>query len=126
MNRLENKVIIPGLKQGIFDNSPDKIVPLRAGRLDNTPFGNFVGKTFKCGMLLAINYYGHYKLSSGILSAIESIEDTFPDVRCIKASVVHFNSIKIEHIEKLADKEMIADFAEFKKQLVSLRWDNKK
>lgn len=124
-HQFENNIVILGLSKGICSDKR-KVVPLRSGKLDKTAFGRFIGRGFKYPGLLAIDYYGHYKLSSGILDKVKSIEDTFPDIRCIKAYVVHFSSIKIEQIENLAGKKAVTDFVEYKKKLVTLRWNKEK
>lgn len=125
MNQFEKNIIILGLSKGICSDKK-KIVPLRTGKLDKTDFGKFIGKKFKHYGFLAIDYYGHYKLSSGILDKVKSIENTFPDIRCIKVHVVHFSSIKIEQIENIAGKKAVSDFVEYKKKLVALRWSKEK
>lgn len=127
MQRLELEVIIKGFEKGVFPDKKEnlasqKVVPLRAGKLAPTPFGVFIGRSFEFDGILAINYYGHYKLSTGILDAVLDISQRFPDVRSIRSHVVYFNAIKIEHIQSLSDKGMQLDFPIFKRELVELRW----
>lgn len=122
LGRLEKEVILKGYRQGLFVKEASKVVPLRPGKLAETPFGQFVGKVFDFDDLLAINYYGLYKLSSGIIAKVESVSQLFNDIRSIMAPVVYFNSIKIEHVQQLTDKGMQLDFPIFKKDLVKLRW----
>ncbi len=123
MDRFEKEIIVKGFEKGIFDTKCDKIVPLREGKFVNTPFGKLIGKTFQCDDLIAIDYYGHYKLSTGIIQTVKSAEHIFPQVKCIVANIIHFNSIKMSHIKKHIDNaEMELGFSDFKRVLVGLRW----
>lgn len=126
--RIEQGIIIKGLEQGIIPVQRDKIVPLREGKLDSTPFGDYVGKTFDCDRLLAINFYGHFKLSSEIMKAVDSVKEIFFGVRSIKANIVHFNSIKTEDVRDIAgdDKALFLDYVELKKNLLDLRFGDKR
>jgi len=131
MRRFEREVIYTGFMMGRFckhkngfiaGRKPiEEIVPLRYGKLSKSEFGEFIGKIFDAPVLLAINYYGLFKLSTEIIKAAESVKHIFGEIRSIKSPVVHFNSIKIEDVKELAP-ELFPDYPEFKKYIVGLRW----
>ena len=117
----EKEVIIKGFEQGVLGSKKEEVVPIRNGKLSNTDFGEFIGKTFDYDKMLSINYYGLFKLSNGIMFATEKARRMFPDVRSIKAPVVYFNSIKIEQI-KLLSPETFFNFPEFREEIIRVRW----
>ncbi|MGD9156824.1 MAG: hypothetical protein PVG39_00320 [Desulfobacteraceae bacterium] len=119
--KFERQVIYTGFMMGRFGERKEEIVPLRYGKLSKSEFGEFIEKTFDAGVLLAINYYGLFKLSTEIIKAAESVRHIFGEIRSIKSPVVHFNSIKIEDVKELAP-ELFPDYLEFKKYIVELRW----
>lgn len=112
----ETKVLLPMFESGEYEIKTEP-VPLRPGKLQDTPFGDFVGKEFNYNSFLSFNYYGLFKPSKEILNTKIGVSKT-----TVKAPVIHFSSVKIEHIEKYC-KNLIIDFVLFKKFLVSLRWD---
>jgi len=117
----ERSVIKLGVERGVFGDGKEEVVPLRSGKLSKEPLGEFVGDIFDSDKVIAINYYGLYKLSRGIFRAVESVKIMFPDVRSIKSPVVHFNSLKAENIIALAPN-LAPGYDEFKKYIVRLRW----
>lgn len=121
LREFEKQVIYAGFTSGRFGERKEEIVPLRYGKLSKSEFGDFIGKTFDAKMLLAINYYGLFKLSTEIIRAAESVRHIFGEIRSIKSPVVHFNSIKIEDVKELAP-DLFSDYPEFKKYIVGLRW----
>jgi len=104
----------------VFKEKPSEIVPLRKRKLHDTDFAEFIGPEFKYDMVLVFNFYGLFKLSNGAKAVVENSKGAFPNIRTMKARVIHFNSIKIEHIKELAP-ELLSDFPDFKKFLVDLR-----
>lgn len=110
----ENKVL---LKMYLSCGSSMKTepVPIRPGKLLKTNFGALIGQSFEHKDLIAFNYYGLFKISSGIIKADRRGSNT------VVAPVIHFSSVKIEDVEKHC-KELIVDFVSFKKSLVELRW----
>ena len=122
--QFEQEIIWKGFLKNNFGKRKPEIVPLRAGKLHKTEFGEFIGSTFTCPTLLAVNYYGLFKISTGIIGAMEKVSKVFPDIRSIMAPGVYFNSIRFEHVQDpytpLAD-----DFMEFKRYIVELRWKRK-
>lgn len=121
LNQFEKEVIVRGFHQKTFGLVKETTVPLRRGKLANTDLGWFIGDEFYFDKFLAINYYGYFKLSSGIYRVVEESEKIFPGIRSVRAPVVHFNSIKIEHVKQLA-AAMMQNFPDFKKLIVDLRW----
>jgi len=115
LTEFENNILIPMYENGNFKIKSEP-VPLRVGKLHKTPFAGFIGKGFEYGSILSFNYYGLFKLSSGLIK-IKPV----PGMHIITAPVIHFSSIKVEHIE-FYQKELLLDFVSFKKFLVSLRW----
>ena len=117
----EKQIICSGFASDYFKKRKEEIVPLRYGKLSKSEFGEFIGKTFNAEILLAINYYGLFKLSTEIIRAAKSVNHIFGEVRSIKSQVIHFNSIRIEDVKNLAP-ELVIDYPEFKKYIVGLRW----
>lgn len=120
MTRLEQEVMIIGWEVEMFKSRPAEVVPLRKRKLHDTDFAKFIESSFKYDSVLVFNYYGLFKLSSGAHEVVENSKVAFPNIRTMKAEVVHFNSIKIEYIKELAP-DLLADFPDFKKLLVDLR-----
>ena len=117
---LETSVMVRGNEEGVFKKKAEEIVPLRKTKLHFTPFANFIGSEFEFGSVLAFNYYGLFKISTGTSKVVAECRVAFPNVRTIKAKVIHFNSIKMEHIKELAP-DLLPDFPDFKRFLVDLR-----
>lgn len=125
LNQFESKIIVEGFKKEVFGKRIEEIVPIRSGKLTNTGFGSFIGRSFKCGILLSINYYGLFKLSDEIVNISENAKIIFSEIRSVKSPVIHFNSIKPEQVKLLAP-ELLKNYDEFKKYVVNLRWHKKK
>ena len=120
LEEIENKVLIP--YSGMITNDKPQIVPLKPGKLDSKPIADFVGSYFEYNGVLAINYYGFYKVSSGILDRIKKINRIFR-VESVMSPIVHFNSVHANHIQ-LADKSLLGEWSEFKKYIAEIRWNN--
>lgn len=125
MTDFEKEVICRGFMDNVFGKRCEEIVPLRFGKMSETQFGSFMGKTFVFNKVLAINYYGYFKLSSQIIVIKNQASKIFGELRSIKSPVVHFNSIRIEDVKSFAP-QLFDDFLEFKKYIVGLRWEKKK
>lgn len=121
LSEFENRVIYTGFMMGRFGERKEEIVPLRYGKLSKSWFGEFIGKTFDAGVLLAINYYGLFKLSTEIIKAAESVKHIFGEIRTIKSPVIHFNSVRVEDVKELAPN-LLLDYPDFKRHIVDLRW----
>lgn len=125
MIKFETDFIARGFEGGLVGSPKPMIISLRPGKFAGSDLEKFIGRKFICDKLLAINYYGFFKLSSEAYRAIESIKNVFPGIRSIKSPAIHFNSIKIEKISEIAP-HLVGDFVEFKNHIVSLRWHKKK
>lgn len=101
-----------------MDNSSLKAepVPLRIGKLHKTSFFDFIGSSFESNQILSFNYYGLFKPSTA-LQRIKPLQGR----STVNAPVIHFSSIKMDHIEKY-NKKLLLEFVSFKKFLVALRW----
>jgi len=116
LDNFEMAVLIPMYEKNSYDINLEP-VPLRAGKLHKTQFAKFVGKHFVSSHILSFNYYGLFKPSTGLITRKPQEHKS-----TISAPVIHFSSVKLEHIEAY-HKEMLLDFVSFKKFLVSLRWE---
>ncbi len=116
LNSFEKTVMIPMYQAGIY-NQRMELISSRSGKLQNTNFGLFIKRYFEYEDILALNYYGLVKLSTGL-----SHRNAFDSKRLIRSPVIHFNSVKIEHIEKF-NSDLLPDFVKFKQRLVKLCWD---
>lgn len=128
LKKFEAEVVLKGYREKIFGSLCEFAIPLREGKLSKTAFGKFIGNEFEFDGILSINYYGHFKLSTGILEELEKVQKLFVDVRSIKSKVIYFNSIKFESIKSLKSvssdlkSELIKGFESFKNELIYLRW----
>lgn len=123
LSRFENMVIIPGIQKGIF--SRREVVPLKIGKLAHTEFGRVVGSIINFEGLLVIDYYGHYKKSTGFFSSIsEKRSSNSPCATPIEVPIVHFSSIKDTQILEISsnDTQLLGDFFFFKNLIVQLRF----
>jgi hypothetical protein len=126
LERIENEIILKGIESGQLSVQRNKIVPLRGGKLQKTDFGLFIGKEFEYDKLLSINYYEYFKLSSGILRAVDAVKDIFCGVRSIKANIIHFTSIHPEVARQIADDDkLFLEYIDLKKYLLELRFNKK-
>lgn len=118
--QLERRVIIPIFIDGVL---PAKyhVVPLSGGKLRSTDFASFVGRSFEYSQLLAINYYGYFKLSTGIIEASSVAAKTFKEIKAVRTPVVFFNTLKKCHVKKY-DEGLKDDYRRFKDFIVDLRW----
>ena len=114
----EKNIIIGGVESG-FIKPKSVMVPVKDGKLDSTPFGNFLGNKFTYDSVLVIDYYGLLKKSDGFANKYDDYKAEV-EIRRLKSDIVHFASIKIEDITNL-DKSLAVDFPGFKKYLVDLR-----
>lgn len=120
LKQFEKEVIITGFESGrIIANK--KIVSLRPGKFLVSEIEYFLGKKFQYKEILAIDYYGFFKLSNGIYEAVASVQGIFPGIRTMVSPVVHFCSIKKDKIAQIAP-HLVDGYAELKKHIVSLRW----
>ena len=125
MTLFEKEVIIKGYEQGVFCKTPqEQIVPVDGGKLKDSKIGFFTGSAFEYRNLLAINYYGLFKMSSEIHRAVDKAEKIFGKIKTIMTPVVFYNAVKIEHVKDLAP-DLLDYYPDFKRHLVELRWGKK-
>lgn len=120
LHNLEVKVMLKGHIDNVFKKSPLIEVPLRKKKMNFTDFANFIGEDFIYPEVLSFNYYGLFKISSKTKEIVQQNSTAFPGLRTIKSRVIHFNSIRMEHVKELAP-ELLSDFPDFKQFLVNLR-----
>ena len=87
----------------------------------DSEFGHFIGHTFDNDSILAFNYYGLFKVSTGIISSHEKNSRRFPGIKCIRSPVINFASIIPSDMAKI-DRNLFEGFTDFKKYIVQLRW----
>lgn len=121
LNAFEQQVLIYGFQEQVLAWNKLDPVPVRPGKLNPTKFGRFIGNTFECDQLLAFDYYGMVKLSTGITKVVEEHRDLFPGVKLIKAPLITFASIMKEQVLYLSP-DLVQGFDAFKDHLVQLRW----
>jgi hypothetical protein len=116
LEQFESKVMLAGVFKRVFGK--ETMVPVKDGKLSKTDFGKFLGKEIDSHTINAFDYYGHIKKSKGLLATIEA-HDQF-ELKSIKSNMVHFASVKIEHIADLCPN-LVVDFPKFKRFLLDLR-----
>lgn len=116
LEQFEKEVIIPLFDKDNFSRL--HTCSLRSGKLSKTKFGIFVGNSFECDKLCAIDYYGHIKKSSAMLET----KGAYPgrQVYSLKTYVIYFASIKMEYIAECSP-DLLKDFPTFKNFLLKLR-----
>jgi len=117
----EQKVMIPLYEAGC-ESMKNEPVPLSPGKLQGGLFGKAVGVRFDYDGVLSFDYYGLFKLSSTIVECKKDIL-LAQKKSIIYSPVIHFSSVKIEHIEKYS-RNLLLDFVAFKRYIVHLRWHN--
>lgn len=122
-DKFEIDIVLKGLQLGVF--SGKKQVPVSRSRMAYTSFAKKLGLFVVSSSIFAIDYYGYLKKSSGFIDAFcnqkilrgKQLKSAYVDV-------VHFASIKMEDISYL-DSNMLKDFPEFKKVILTARGFNK-
>lgn len=112
----EQQVVIGGVQAKTFKKT--FMVSVKSGKLDSTEFGKTIGTKFEHAGVIVIDYYGLLKRSTGFWDKIKGMVDV--EVKSLKSVVVHFASIKIEHVTDLAP-DLVVGFSDFKKHLVESR-----
>ena len=118
MHLFEKHVLLSKALLGV----KNELVPVRTGRLSRTAVGGVLGSTFTWDDPLVIDYYGHLKKSSGFLLKVNEAKRKYAgkQVRMVLAPVVHFATIRMEVVARLAP-QLLADFPEFKKRILTAR-----
>jgi hypothetical protein len=97
-------------------------LPVRPGKLAKTGFGALMGQSFGSPVPFAVDYYGHLKRSHALLQEIDCVREQLcgKQVKTITCLVVHFASIRIEHIARLNPK-LVGEFPQFKHEVLKSR-----
>lgn len=119
LTKFEQQVMIP-LYEAESLSIKSEPVPLFPGKLQGGEFGKMVGIDFKYDRVLCFDYYGLFKLSSTIIECKKDLV-LAQKKTVIFSPVIHFSSVKIEHIEEYS-KDLLLDFVAFKRYIVYLRW----
>jgi hypothetical protein len=120
MKQFEIDVLVKGYNEKLITNRDPEPVPMRPGKYRNTHFGKFLGKTFNYDGVIAINYYGHFKVSTGILRRVEDARSIFR-VKSVMSPIIYFAAIHAADVKKI-DPGFIKDFEKYKRYVSKLRW----
>jgi hypothetical protein len=99
-------------------------VSVREGKLYYSKFARFMGGSVENQTPLAIDYYGYFKKSFGLIRYLEEIQGEIVDkqIKDISTTVVIFNSIRVEDIEVISkDEYLLWGFTEFKNTILDKR-----
>lgn len=119
--RFESTIGIPTILEEIGREMP---ISIREGKLYYSRFANFLGRTIDSDTPFVIDYYGYFKKSRGFNKYLIEVQtDTYgQQVKMINATVVIFNSIKLEEIRALTfDQYLLWGFVEFKETILDKR-----
>lgn len=118
MEQFEQKVMIPCAENELFKRKI--MVSTRTPKLRDTAFGQFIGPAFKYDGILAFNYYGLTKVSTGFQKRVQQVVNDGMDVKAVETLVVYFAAIKMKNITDFAP-DLVLHFTEYKEYLVALR-----
>jgi len=98
------------------------MIPVRPGRLTHTRFGATMGRIIDSGVQFAVDYYGLLKRSSALQEEIELVTKqlTGRQLKLIECTVVHFASIRIEHVARF-QLGLVSEFPLFKRAILKAR-----
>jgi len=116
MNKLEQKVIGPGLEEGLWGT--EVWLPIRNGKLHSLPFSQLLGTRWHYAQPAVIDYYGLHKRSTGFMAKAVRL-GCF--LKGFEAPLVAFSSIRDYGIKELAP-ELLHDFPDFKRAVVRARF----
>jgi ABC-type Fe3+-hydroxamate transport system substrate-binding protein len=121
-DEFEKRVIARGVDERCLGK--DEAVSLREGRLAVSPFAQKIGKIIPHDARFAVDYYGYKKKSKGFFRYTSDVQSDVKklghQVKGVIIPVVHFASIRVEKIAKLAP-DLVADFPGFKKEILDAR-----
>jgi hypothetical protein len=120
MSELETTVLAVAVDGGLIGKR--ETLPLRPGKLSRSQFGRKVGLTFESAVSFAVDYYGMLKKSSALISEVEWVRKQLDgkQVKTIEGIIIHFASLRIEHIARL-NPSLTSMFPVFKKNLLESR-----
>jgi hypothetical protein len=99
-------------------------VSVREGKLYYSKFARFMGSSIENQIPLAIDYYGYFKKSFGLIRYLQKIQGEIVDkqIKDVNTTVVIFNSIRVEDIEVISkDEYLLWGFTEFKNTILDKR-----
>lgn len=116
----EQDVILRGLNQGRFTRTVE--ISSRDGKLNGSPFGQFMGKAVKTDQLLVLDYYGYLKRSDGLCTLIQDVREQRPKTqfKLPDIPIIVFAGIRPELVISLAP-ELVGQFPHFKKCVLDNR-----
>ena len=120
MDRLETLVLSTIVASGLVGKRDT--IPVRLGRLSKTAFGRKICLTLQSDVSFAVDYYGMLKKSSSLLQEIDWVREQLPgsQIKTIESLVIHFASVRIEHVARYCP-DLIAGFPKFKKTVLVAR-----
>lgn len=127
MNRYQFKKYQLNFERKLISNglqalAKPEMVAIRPGVMAKSKFAVLMGHAIRTDVPAAIDYYGHFKKSTGFFSVMEEFQRDHPgsQVRMMRARVVHFASIRVEDLFNFAP-ELVSGFPEFKLMLLKAR-----
>lgn len=122
-NRYKDKfeqAVVAGIQSGVL--GIEKSVPILPGKLSRKRIGKILGEAVLTDEPIVIDYYGYMKKSNGFQTLVNSVikEINGQQVKMISVPVVHFNSIRLEVMAKIAP-ELVQEFGNFKKAVLDAR-----
>ncbi len=99
-------------------------VSVREGKLYHSQFAKFLGRKLLCPYAFVLDYYGYFKRSDGFKLHLKKVQQEIVgrQLKTISATVVIFNSIKIEDLQALTDDtDILSGFADFKITILNKR-----
>jgi len=112
--------IVGGVADGLLGKI--KSVPVHHGKLHKRRIAQVMGDEMDTDLLIAIDYYGYMKRSRGFKNYVKEVMEKYKgsQVKLASATVVHFNSVRLEILAKIATN-LVADFGDFKKAVLDAR-----
>lgn len=121
LSQFEHDVLENGVVYGVLGRISR--IPVAKGRLAGTSFGRFMGPWIQSDALFAVDYYGLLKRSSGLYQEAMRLQKGLlvgRQVKMMSAGVVHFASIKLDQMSRLAP-HLLREFSEFKEIILKAR-----
>lgn len=115
---LERKLITGGLQA----LAKPEMVAVRPGKMSKSKFATFIGNRIRSAYPVVIDYYGHFKKSTGFDTVLNEFrkENKGAQVRMMMALVIHFAAIKVEQLAEIAP-ELVGEFPQFKAAVLKAR-----
>ncbi len=120
--KFEKLVVIAGVQKDLLGSI--QFVSVKNTAINSSNFAKQMGRIIPTDLVLALDYYGYYKKSSGfyVKQGTEKSSLNGRQLKMMSSIVVHFNSIKMEDIVLLTgDTYIISNFPEFKQMVLSRR-----